>query len=914
MESAVFPSVNNATFIETSQDWYKIDGQHYVTSEGFCLNHALLDDSLQTVVFAMLSTLPRLYKLTEKGKCYIKPSMRGLFNTTMKYIFGRNYEKDGIFIFSNISFKLNVKTSGLNNYNQVGAISNDESDGYPIICPPLSSKIDVSNLFSYSVYYHHASWVTKDGKGYAIGDNSYRAILGSLPKSKLETATEIDMKDRRGIQCKFISILCGDGYTLYLISRTDGIKELAYVYESKNKGEPFFVNIETRQPVSLYGGYYNSAAIDTEGAIIPITESLFDSPLNPVKAVTLPGGEKAVSVACCDKFYLALSESGRVFKSSSSSELSFEEVEELHDKEIVDISGTHNHCFAVCSEGEVFVYGSDMLLCGALCLGKGVRKTDKFTKVASLEKYKITGAYAGSFHSLFRTEDGKVLSCGSNAFGELMLDRFAKNDKIYSPVETTIESGASFCIAGHYESAVFVGGKLPPNMPNRRLSKNNDHLTSRKTLSSSTKSKDSEYLKDKEISELKATKDRELLNQQAKLKEREKRETAIYKNHIRFLEERLLKYEKVQIFDINDTSTHRRPEIKPDDDDNDDDDITEGKKLKEGNQNIFIGEEDEEHHQVLKKIGEGATSIAYKIIDDRTSEVMCKKVVKIVEDEEAFNKLRNSMREFGALTSISHPSICRAIGMNTSEKVEENTSNKDSDYDYNEEDEDERGERNKKEKTTIALFLEYLPFKLKDVLKSDIMNDTLRVKICIEVAFGMKHLHQSGMIHRDLKIDNIMLNSILEAKIIDFDLVHIDDKDDQSLTKGVGTLDYMSPEMLNNEKYDNKTDVYSYGIVVFVLLTGHLPKQNMTDKMNKKPIKFPRHSSSLTSEGIEVINKCTAFEPKDRPSFSEILEMIENKKFKLAKEVDRDIVHSRYQELNRFESLYQNKEIKKPKK
>ena len=80
---------------------------------------------------------------------------------------------------------------------------------------------------------------------------------------------------------------------------------------------------------------------------------------------------------------------------------------------------------------------------------------------------------------------------------------------------------------------------------------------------------------------------------------------------------------------------------------------------------------------------------------------MCKKVVKSFENEEAFNKLRNSLREFGALTSISHPSICRAICMNTSEKVEEkneeNTSSKDSDYIEEEEDDDEeRGERNKK--------------------------------------------------------------------------------------------------------------------------------------------------------------------------------------------------------------------------
>ncbi|KAK8834489.1 hypothetical protein M9Y10_027963, partial [Tritrichomonas musculus] len=99
-----------------------------------------------------------------------------------------------------------LKTSGLNSCNQVGETSNNKTDEDPIICPPLSSKIVVSNLISYSIYYHHASWVTKDGKGYVIGDNSYRAILGSLPKSILKTATEIDMKDSRGIQCKFISI------------------------------------------------------------------------------------------------------------------------------------------------------------------------------------------------------------------------------------------------------------------------------------------------------------------------------------------------------------------------------------------------------------------------------------------------------------------------------------------------------------------------------------------------------------------------------------------------------------------------------------------------------------------------------------------------------------------------------------
>ena len=121
------------------------------------------------------------------------------------------------------------------------------------------------------------------------------------------------------------------------------------------------------------------------------------------------------------------------------------------------------------------------------------------------------------------------------------------------------------------------------------------------------------------------------------------------------------------------------------------------------------------------------------------------------------------------------------------------------------------------------------------------------------------------------------------------------------MTKGIGTLEYMSPEMLNKQEYDNKTDVYSYGIVLFVLFTGRLPKQNLTDKMNKKPIHFPRPSSSFTKECIEIIKKCTAFYAKDRPNFTEIIDYMKNKSFALAKEVDIDIVNNRFQELYRLQ-------------
>ena len=122
------------------------------------------------------------------------------------------------------------------------------------------------------------------------------------------------------------------------------------------------------------------------------------------------------------------------------------------------------------------------------------------------------------------------------------------------------------------------------------------------------------------------------------------------------------------------------------------------------------------------------------------------------------------------------------------------------------------------------LFLEYLEISLKECLKKAMLTSTLKAKVAVEVAFAMLHLHTLGMMHRDLKIESIMMNSVSEAKVIDFDLVHVNEQFASSfndtLAKGVGTLAYMSPEMQNEDEYDNKTDVYSYGVVLYVLFTG----------------------------------------------------------------------------------------------
>ena len=142
--------------------------------------------------------------------------------------------------------------------------------------------------------------------------------------------------------------------------------------------------------------------------------------------------------------------------------------------------------------------------------------------------------------------------------------------------------------------------------------------------------------------------------------------------------------------------------------------------------------------------------------------------------------------------------------------------------------------------------------------------------------------------HRDLKLENIMMNCVFNAKIIDFGLAHFNDlsSNRKSLTKGIGTFSYMSPEMLNEEEYNNKTDVYSYGIILFTLFTGKLPKQSLKERFDKVPIKFPKPSSKISKYCISHIKRCTSFNPDERPSFDEIINDIAKNSFEIASNVD----------------------------
>lgn len=85
---------------------------------------------------------------------------------------------------------------------------------------------------------------------------------------------------------------------------------------------------------------------------------------------------------------------------------------------------------------------------------------------------------------------------------------------------------------------------------------------------------------------------------------------------------------------------------------------------------------------------------------------------------------------------------------------------------------------------------------------------------------ALSHCHANGVIHRDIKPENIMLTKSNKVRLIDFGLSLI--KTQKTVNEVAGTPYYMSPEMLNS-RYDEKTDIWSLGVLLYVLVSGYLP-------------------------------------------------------------------------------------------
>lgn len=202
--------------------------------------------------------------------------------------------------------------------------------------------------------------------------------------------------------------------------------------------------------------------------MVIITEFDSKSPDAEIETVYLPNKNRVIKIACCDKFIIALGESGHVYECITFNDIhpSFVEIPDFKDQKVVDVSGSHRHCFIVLDDGTVYGKGSNEYC--RLGIGEENHKCSKFTRIDLLKDHKIVEAYAGYVHSLFKTSEGKLIGCGCNFCGPLMQNGDPKIDPLYPPTDVQITGPVLFCIAGNDTSIIFQSF-VPPNTPNQRI-------------------------------------------------------------------------------------------------------------------------------------------------------------------------------------------------------------------------------------------------------------------------------------------------------------------------------------------------------------------------------------------------------------------------------------------------------------
>ncbi|KAH1190497.1 Serine/threonine-protein kinase STY46 [Glycine max] len=158
------------------------------------------------------------------------------------------------------------------------------------------------------------------------------------------------------------------------------------------------------------------------------------------------------------------------------------------------------------------------------------------------------------------------------------------------------------------------------------------------------------------------------------------------------------------------------------------------------------------------------------------------------------------------------------------------------------------------------------------------------LKVAIDVSKGMNYLHQHNIIHRDLKAANLLMDENCTVKVADFGVARVKAQSGV-MTAETGTYRWMAPEVIEHKPYDHKADVFSFGIVLWELLTGKLPYEYLTPLQAaigvvQKGLR-PTIPKNTHPKYVELLERSWQQDPTLRPDFSEIIEILQQ----LAKEV-----------------------------
>ncbi|XP_061375448.1 serine/threonine-protein kinase STY13 isoform X3 [Gastrolobium bilobum] len=171
-------------------------------------------------------------------------------------------------------------------------------------------------------------------------------------------------------------------------------------------------------------------------------------------------------------------------------------------------------------------------------------------------------------------------------------------------------------------------------------------------------------------------------------------------------------------------------------------------------------------------------------------------------------------------------------------------------------------------------------------IRPKLLDLHVAINFALDIARAMDCLHANGIIHRDLKPDNLLLTANQKSvKLADFGLAR-EESVTEMMTAETGTYRWMAPELYSTvtlrqgekKHYNNKVDVYSFGIVLWELLTNRMPFEGMSNLQAAYAAAFkqerPNLPDDISPDLAFVIQSCWVEEPNMRPSFSQIIRLL----------------------------------------
>jgi len=199
------------------------------------------------------------------------------------------------------------------------------------------------------------------------------------------------------------------------------------------------------------------------------------------------------------------------------------------------------------------------------------------------------------------------------------------------------------------------------------------------------------------------------------------------------------------------------------------------------------------HYKILSKIGEGGRGIVYKAKDIDLKRIVALKFISphLAENTEDLESLYQEAR---SASQLNHPNITTIYEIGHS------------------------GKHN-------FIAMECIDGEtLKDKNQREVLSTDEIIHVAIETLKGIKVAHENNIIHRDIKSENIMVTETGVVKVMDFGLAkNLEREDITKVSKTLGTIAYMSPEQIEGSRIDQRSDIYSLGVVLYEIVAGRLP-------------------------------------------------------------------------------------------